>query len=109
MEDDEDYLFGECEPIGEPIFVDLDGKKFYSAIVVHNVTAKYGDCVRVNLEPEDNGLLGEADEGVDNSGYGQIFAIYDDPNPDTGVMVEIRWFSTPEEFVYESVGRQKRM
>jgi hypothetical protein len=129
---DDEALFGECDPIGESLFTDLDGRKFYSGVVVHNLTVRIGDTVRVNLENDDedeeeavstknNGKRKRKgakedsyrdreeaeDNDSDNIGYCQVFAIFDDPNPDKGVLFEARWFTTPEELAYAD--RKKRM
>jgi hypothetical protein len=136
-----DELFGECDPIGEPVFQDLEGRKYFGGVVVHNLVVKIGDCVRVLLESEDDnggGFIGggggddEAgdvttahagdgkkkkkknstaakEEMVKNFGYCQVFAIYDDPDPDRGVLFEARWFSEPEEVLSAVDAKKKRM
>lgn len=91
-------IFGQCEPLGEPVLVDLDGKRFYSSIVVHNMMVKIGDCARVVLESDDQ---------TENFAFCQVLAIYDDPDPEVGVMVEARWLLTPEE-VNDELGKKNK-
>lgn len=101
--DDNDEVFGECDPIGEPVFIDLDGKKYYWSIVVHNKTVSVGNCVRVVLEQQDD------DDGIEkNFGFCQILAIFDDPDPNKGVYTEARWFLEPEDVANE-IGERKKM
>ena len=91
---DEDGIFGECNPIGEPVFVDIDGNKFYSGVVVHNIVVKVGDCVAVRIEVDD--------ETQDDFSYCQVLAIYEDHDPERGVLFEARWFFVPEEVEFGS-------
>ena len=79
-------VFIECDPLGPVLLTGLDGKKFYRGILTHNVEVNIGDNVRVTLEEGD-------------VGYGQVLAIYDEADEEDGegVMVEVRWFSTPDE------------
>ncbi len=90
----EDEFVGECEcePIGDPVFVDFDGKKFYTAIIVHNIEVKVFDCARIVLE---------SDDGDDNIAFCQILAIYEPVEEEKGVMVEARWYKTKDEVIHE--------
>jgi len=90
-EHDNQQQFGSCETEGAPLFVNIDGLKFYRGVKVHNVTVRIGDTVRVKLEGDE--------EGGDESGFAQILAIYDDGDEvnGEGVQVEARWYQTPDE------------
>lgn len=89
---EEQQEFGECEPEGVPVFVDLDGTKFFSGVKVHNLRVRIGDTVRIKLEIVDD----EDDE--DTFAFAQVLAIYDDDRPDgEGVHVEARWYILPIE------------
>lgn len=88
---DQQQEFGECDVEGDPVFVDLDGTKFYGAVKVHNLCVKIGDAVRVKLESGDN-------DDEDEPGFAQVLAIYDDDRVDgEGVHIEVRWYMQPEE------------
>lgn len=109
---DDDALFGECDPVGEPVFCSLDGKKFYAEVDVHHIRVRLGDCVRVNLETDEDissNKKSSSRNDVESFGYCQVFAIYDDPNPDAGVQIEARWFLTPEEIDFSMSSKRKRM
>ena len=54
---DEQENEGECILKETPVFNDLDGKKFYTSVIVHNLNVYVGDNVRVKLEAHE-----EADE-----------------------------------------------
>jgi hypothetical protein len=105
---------GECDLIGEPINKRHDGKSFFTSIIVHNLTVKIGNNVRVVCRKESNDdyidskkiKKKKADDEQMSDGnsetehyYGQVLAIYDDP--EEGVMVEIRWYLTPEQYISE--------
>lgn len=87
--------FGECDVDGNPLFIDIDGHKFYRGVKVHNIYVKIGDLVRVKLEAGDD----DAESSVEGCGFCQILAIYDDSDDinGEGVHVEARWYMTPDE------------
>ncbi len=112
-----DQKFGECDPIGEPVFVDqVTGFKFYRGVKVHNLRVKVGDLVRIILEADD-------DDDDSSFGFAQVLSIFetddgynakrsnhlksvDEDNGDEveesedegeGMMAEVRWFLTPND------------
>ena len=102
--DDTGDFYGDCDPIGDPVFVDLDGKKFYSGVVVHNLTVKLGDCARINIDASNQDERADDDPSI---GYAQILAIYEDPKWEE-IFVEARWFFKPRE-VYHDCSKRKRV
>jgi hypothetical protein len=92
----------ECQPLGKPV-QDLDGRKFYTAVEVHNLTVCVGSCARVRTEVD----LEQSGGDASDYSYGQVLAIYDDPDPDVGVMAEIRWFYTPQDIQSELCDKKR--
>ena len=101
--DEEDV---ECDPVGEPVYVDATAKRmFYYGVIVKDNSIKLGDCVKIKIADEADELEKNLDDNVDNCSVGQILAIYDDQK--LGMMVEVRWFHETHE-VSEILGKSKR-
>ncbi len=83
--------FDECEYMSNSIFEDLDGRKFFTAVRVHNKIVTVGDLVRVVLEGDDD------DE--ESYAYCQVLAIYDEKDEENGdgVKFEARWFTSVDD------------
>jgi hypothetical protein len=84
----------QCDPIGDPVFTDLEGNKFYTELFVNNIIVRLGNSVRIKLE--------EDEDGHDTS-FGQVLAIKHTKEDE--VFVEIRWLLRPKEVV----ARRKKM
>ena len=82
--------FRDCECVNE-VFVDIDGNKFYTGVILGGVTVQLGSFVQVLLENDDD------DDDDEAYAYCQILAIYDDMAKGDGVYVEARWFLEPFE------------
>ena len=88
--------FGNCDFTADAIFTDLDNRKFYEGVRVHNIVVSIGDCVRVNLT--DNGM-----DNDDMVAFCQVLSIYDTDEMITnndnyeGAYIEARWFALPNE------------
>lgn len=75
----------DCEGVGDPIYIDDQKFKFYTACQFNgNMTVRLGDCVQVSFKKNE-------------VGYGQILAIFEEPNEEMNV--EIRWFFEKYELV----------
>lgn len=77
MDEDSDENMIDCEGIGDPVFVDKEMTKFYTAFKTDWLYVTIGDCVRINL----------ANNGT---GFGQVLAIFEDAEEE--MFIEVRWF-----------------
>lgn len=83
-----DYI--QCDPIGRPVHTDLNTKHhFYLECKINSIQVHVGDCVKVKLNSDDDDDH-EVLNDDDKVGFGQILAIY--KQPDEEVFAEIRWF-----------------
>ena len=82
----------DVEGIGSPIFIDrLNQLKFYIAYRTCRLKVSLGDCVRINLEIDDDELSTKNEDSVTaGDGYGQILSIFEDNNSE--MFIEVRWF-----------------
>lgn len=94
----------EAFPSGATVYEDTDGKIFYEAVVVKSETLqtyRVQDCVQLKMTNDDNDDE-DNDDDIDQVEFDfcQITAIFEDPyeqNKELGIMLEVRWFSRPEE------------
>jgi hypothetical protein len=85
VEDEPDI---ECSGLGEPIFTDQDGNKFFTSYSASDLVVRLCECVRVAL----------ADDDIENQkafAFGQVLAIYEDSSEQ--LYIEVRWFSQGSE------------
>jgi hypothetical protein len=76
-----------CDGLGDILYTDDEGRKFYTAFQTCDLVVKHGDCVRVKLESE-------SDDLGDSYSFGQVLAIFEDQ--DQEIWIEVRWFLLPD-------------
>ncbi len=84
---DNDSNIIECTGLGGILFQDDDNKRFYSGFQIDSLTVHVGECVRVQIEGED--------EGDSNFCVAQVLAIFETVEEE--MFVEVRWFSLVDE------------
>ena len=89
-----------AEGLGEPVFIDqLNQLKFFTAYRTCRLKVSLGDCVRINLEVDDDEVIDNNNNNYDstNDGYAQVLSIFEDKNSE--MFIEVRWFLQKSEII----------
>lgn len=98
FDEDENENFIEADPIEPSVFQDNDNNKFFLSYRTGDLEVNLYDCVKVNLESEedqDSDTNSNYSDIEEQYGFGQVTAIFTDVND--MLYIEIRWFELPED------------